>query len=130
MLTNEMNELSGDEVDERIKTKYKTICDKLNIEENVVESTWEIYQSVRNDHSLKVSSMVLATLLFRFCILKTFSSFLFFQQTGRSNTLVVLCALCVNYGKFRCFFGASIDKTATFVQYKIIRISKENGTMD
>lgn len=51
MLTNELS----DDVDERIKTKYKLICEKLNIDDNVMETSWENYRSIRNDHNLEVS---------------------------------------------------------------------------
>lgn len=51
MLTNEPN----DEIDERIKRKYVHICEQLDIDETIVETTWNTYRSIRNDHTLEVS---------------------------------------------------------------------------
>lgn len=51
MLTNESN----DEIDDRIKSKYVHICEQLDIDELIVNSTWDNYRSIRNDHTLEVS---------------------------------------------------------------------------
>lgn len=51
MLTNEPN----DEIDDRIKRKYVHICEQLEIDETIVETTWNNYRSIRNDHTLEVS---------------------------------------------------------------------------
>lgn len=52
MLTNESN----DEIDERIKRKYVHICEQLDIDKSIVESTWDNFRSIRNDHTLEVST--------------------------------------------------------------------------
>lgn len=51
MLTNE----SSEEIEERIKSKYSHICEQLDIDETIKNSTWETYRSIRNDHTLEVS---------------------------------------------------------------------------
>lgn len=51
MLTNEPT----DDIDDRIKRKYVHICEQLDIDETIVNSTWENYRSIRNDHTLEVS---------------------------------------------------------------------------
>lgn len=53
MLTNDSN----DDIDERNKSKYVQICEHLDIEETKMNSTWETYRSIRNDHTLEVSFM-------------------------------------------------------------------------
>lgn len=50
MLTNESN----DEIDERIKRKYEHICKQLEIDDSILNSTWDSYRSIRNDHTLEV----------------------------------------------------------------------------
>lgn len=50
MLTNE----SSDEIDDRIKRKYVHICEQLDIDDPVVESTWNNFRAIRNDHTLEV----------------------------------------------------------------------------
>lgn len=53
MLTNEQS----DEIvsDERIKSKYVQICGQLNIDETIMNTTWDKYRSIRNDHTLEVT---------------------------------------------------------------------------
>lgn len=51
MLANEVS----DEVDERIKTKYKLICETMGMEDTVADSTWNTYCSIRKDQNLEVS---------------------------------------------------------------------------
>lgn len=53
MQTNEPNDEIGN--DERIKSKYLQICEQLNIDQTVVNTTWEKYLAIRNDHTLEVS---------------------------------------------------------------------------
>lgn len=59
MLTNEPN----DEIasDERIKSKYSQICEQLNIDQTIVNTTWDKYQAIRNDHTLEVSTQITYT---------------------------------------------------------------------
>lgn len=54
MLTNE----SSDEIDDRIKSKYVHICEQLEIDDSIVESTWDGFRSIRNDHTLEVSKIL------------------------------------------------------------------------
>lgn len=55
MLTNEPNDDIGS--DERIKSKYLQICEQLNIDQSIVNATWDKYQAIRNDHTLEVSEI-------------------------------------------------------------------------
>lgn len=63
MLTNEQS----DEIvsDERIKSKYVQICEQLNIDETIMNTTWDKYRSIRNDHTLEVTYRNLQDLLLR-----------------------------------------------------------------
>lgn len=63
MLTNEQS----DEIvsDERIKSKYVQICGQLNIDETIMNTTWDKYRSIRNDHTLEVTYRNLQDLLLR-----------------------------------------------------------------
>lgn len=51
MLTNEFS----DEIDEKIKAKHAHICEKLDISGSVMDASWDIYKTIRNDHNLEVS---------------------------------------------------------------------------
>lgn len=51
MLTNDLN----DDIDERTRSEYVQICEHLDIEDTKMNSTWETYRSIRNDHTLEVS---------------------------------------------------------------------------
>lgn len=51
MLTND----SSDEIDDRVKRKYASICEQLDIDESIIDQTWDNYRSIRNDHTLEVS---------------------------------------------------------------------------
>lgn len=53
MLTNEPNDEIGSE--ERIKSKYMQICEQLNIDQTIVNATWDKYVAIGNDHTLEVS---------------------------------------------------------------------------
>lgn len=51
--------LTNDNIDKVLKDNYETICENLNINgTNVAKTSWEVYQSVKNDHNLEVSRMV------------------------------------------------------------------------
>lgn len=52
-----MNESTNDEIDDRIRRKYVHICEQLEIDESIVNSAWENYRSVRNDHTLEVNKL-------------------------------------------------------------------------
>ena len=51
MLTNEFS----DEIDEKIKAKHAHICEKLDISGSVMDASWDIYKTIRDDHNLEVS---------------------------------------------------------------------------
>lgn len=49
--------LTNDSLDKILKDNYATICESLNIHQtDVAEASWDVYQSVKNDHNLEVSN--------------------------------------------------------------------------
>lgn len=50
-----MNDSNNDEIDDRIKRKYVHICEQLDIDEIIVNSTWDSFRTIRNDHTLEVN---------------------------------------------------------------------------
>lgn len=49
--------LANEYSDELIKEKYQSICENLNISNaSVTNLSWSAYQSVKNDHTLDVST--------------------------------------------------------------------------
>lgn len=50
-----MNDSNNDEIDDRIKSKYVHICEQLDIDETIVNSTWDSFRTIRNDHTLEVN---------------------------------------------------------------------------
>lgn len=48
--------LTNDNIDKILKDNYESICESLNIHgTNVAETSWNDYQSLKNDHNLEVS---------------------------------------------------------------------------